>query len=161
MMKMLVGRRAFWAVLFSLTAVVGLLALTGEAGAGIRAARAKAARAKAARSRAHRHLKKRRGYADPAVVEIRSDGFHPQVVTIKRGGTVKWINKDTKTHTITFVSTTSAPNGQTAPIPPAGGTLSNVAVAFPPGSVEVGFKGTTAYFDTDNPALKGQVQVQP
>jgi hypothetical protein len=55
MTKILLGRRAFWAVLFSLTAVAGLLAITGEAGAGLRAARAKAARAKAARSRTARH----------------------------------------------------------------------------------------------------------
>jgi plastocyanin len=35
-----------------------------------------------------------------AIVEIRSDGFHPQNLKIKTGTSVKWVNKDTKPHSV-------------------------------------------------------------
>jgi len=36
-----------------------------------------------------------------AIVEIRSSGYYPNTVTIAKGGTVRWINKDSKEHTVT------------------------------------------------------------
>jgi plastocyanin len=84
-----------------------------------------------------------------AVVEIKSDGFHPQNVTIKMGGTVKWVNKDTKTHTVHFISSVPGrPDSNTAPIPPGQ-------------SVEVGFKASTQYSAVDHPNWKGTVTCQP
>src|SRR5262249_50435030 len=80
---------------------------------------------------------------DSAVVEIRNDGFHPQTALIRSGGTVRWVNKDTVSHTVHFPG---RPDSETAPIPPGS-------------FVEGGFKGSTNYYDTDHPGLTGTVGV--
>jgi plastocyanin len=83
-----------------------------------------------------------------AVVEIRNDGFHPNSVTIARGGTVRWVNKDTVTHTVHLISPTPGrPDGETAPIPPGR-------------SVEVGLSASHAYFASDRPNWTGNVAVR-
>jgi plastocyanin len=83
------------------------------------------------------------------VVEIRNDGFHPQSLTIELGGTVRWINRDTITHTVHLVSATPGrPDSETAPIPPGQ-------------SVEIGFSASHSYFEAENPNLKGMISVQP
>ncbi len=38
-----------------------------------------------------------------ATVEIRASGYYPSTVTIAKGGTVTWINKDSKEHSVTNV----------------------------------------------------------
>jgi hypothetical protein len=78
-----------------------------------------------------------------AGVEIRNDGFHPQTALIRLGGTVRWVNKDTVSHTVHFPG---SPDGETAPIPPGSW-------------VEVGFKGSTNYYATDHPSWTGTVGV--
>jgi plastocyanin len=86
---------------------------------------------------------------DLAVIEIRSDGFHPADVVIRAGGSVSWVNRDSIPHAVRIASAMPGkPDGVTAPIPPGG-------------SVGVGLSASRAYSEASLPSWRGTVTCIP
>lgn len=85
-------------------------------------------------------------------VEIRSDGFHPKTVTIKVGDRVKWLNKDTKPHSVGGGKSepTSGEAFNTSPIQP--GKESD--------PIQFKTAGTIKYHAGDHANWKGTIKVQ-
>ncbi|MEM4337087.1 MAG: cupredoxin domain-containing protein [Candidatus Woesearchaeota archaeon] len=86
------------------------------------------------------------------VVEIRSEGFRPQIVEISKGDVVKWVNMDSKDHTIT---------SQNFPAPKS--TSPKSSGRLQPGeswTKEFDIEGYYSYTDLYDENLKGKVVVK-
>lgn len=86
------------------------------------------------------------------IVEIASSGFSPQNITLKKGGSVTWINSDSENHIVN-----SAPHPTHTTYPPL-----NLGLIKPGDKKSLIFpdSGTYKYHNHLNPSLFGSVTVQ-
>ena len=49
------------------------------------------------------------------IVHIKNFAFNPSAIQIKKGGTVTWVNDDSVTHTVTFISSAMPSSGNLVP----------------------------------------------
>lgn len=90
-----------------------------------------------------------------ATVDIRNNGFHPPVITVKQGAVVQWINRSNAAHTVTQGL---CPGGQCSATP--GGFNSGIMGPSAMFTHQFWQLGTFAYFDGANGAA-GTVAVVP
>ena len=88
--------------------------------------------------------------AGPNQVIINNFAFGPATLTVKRGTTVTWINKDGDAHTVTAVAAVGAK-------PPFGSNPLDTGDSF---SFTFDQPGTYAYFCKIHPTMKGVIVVQ-
>ncbi len=90
---------------------------------------------------------------DKSIVDISSNGYSPQSITIKAGESVTWINKDAANHTV---------NSDPHPTHTLYAVLNKIGLLKPGESKSVQFPtpGVYKYHDHLNPSLTGTVTVQ-
>lgn len=87
------------------------------------------------------------------IIEVTSSGFSPQAVTIKAGGSVTWVNKDSQVHQVN-----SSPHPFHTDYPP----LNTISQLNPGDKKSLTFpdKGVFKFHDHLNPKLFGSVTVE-